>query len=352
MKLLLAIFSVLLWFSTSASAAINNEINQEKVIVYNWLDYIPEGVLEEFTKETGIEVEYSTYNSNEIMYKRLKIFKGRGYDVIIPSTNLVARMIEEGLIRHIDHEKIKNFNLLDPNLLNKNFDPNNQFSIPYMWGTTGIGINTKNTNNAVIKSWSDLWDSAWREKLFLIDDVREVFHMALKINDYSTNSSDPNEIREAYTTLTKLMPNVSQITSDPKESFNSDNIALGLVWNGEVAVLQADNPALQYIYPEEGVSLWIDSFVIPARAQNVENAHKFIDYMLMPSVAARCIEELGYASPVLAAKALLSKQVRTNPIIFPPQEVIEKAEFQIDVSPEAAKLYELYWEKLKSGNYY
>ncbi|MEE9302422.1 MAG: extracellular solute-binding protein, partial [Thiotrichaceae bacterium] len=171
---------------------------EQKIVVYNRLNYIPEGVLEDFTKETGINVEYSTYSNDELLFTKTRLLKGRGYDVLISSTDLVDRMRREGLIQPIDHHKLPSYKQLDPSLLNKPYDPQNEFSIPYLWGSTGITIDTSMVDVNKITSWQDLWHRQWRDKLLLINDMREVFHIALKVNGYSINTTDPEEIKRAY----------------------------------------------------------------------------------------------------------------------------------------------------------
>lgn len=322
----------------------------EKVVVYNWSEYIPEGVLEDFTRETGIKVEYSTYDNNEVMYTRLKLLRGRGYDVIVPSTNLVERMIKEGLVQSLDHRQLKNLESLDPNLLDKPYDPKNTYSVPYLWGTTGIGINTQKVSLSEVKSWQDLWQKKWKGRLLFTDDMREIFHMALVSNGHSTNSEDPEELKQAYDKLRRLMPLVKEISGEEQHKhFLDDEVDIGVMWNGEMVVAQEKNASFKYIYPQEGASVWIDSFVIPSRATNVDNAHAFIDYMLRPEVAARCVEELGYATASLPGKGLLKASVRNNPTIFPEPKVLANTEFQVDLSKQGDNLYKLYWEKLKAS---
>lgn len=320
----------------------------DKLVVYSWSDYIPEGVLADFTKETGIEVKYLTYATDEIMYQKLRILKGRGYDVLVPSTSLVARMRNEGLIQPVERKKLRNFKHLDPSLLNKPYDPGNNFSIPYLWGSTGIAVNTKKINADKVKSWRALWHRQWRDKIVLIDDMRAVFHIALKLNGHSMNTTDPEEIKQAYEKLLKLRPNIKAFSAEPHEKFASDEVSLGVVWNGEAVVAQKTHSSVRYIYPEEGASFWVDSFVIPARAMNVDNAHRFIDFMLRPKIAARCVKALGYATPNLTAKKLLPRKVRRNRAIFPRAAVLKNTEFQEDIG-SAMELYLLYWGKLKAG---
>ncbi len=322
---------------------------EQKIVVYNRLNYIPEGVLEDFTKETGINVEYSTYSNDELLFTKTRLLKGRGYDVLISSTDLVDRMRREGLIQPIDHHKLPSYKQLDPSLLNKPYDPQNEFSIPYLWGSTGITIDTSMVDVNKITSWQDLWHRQWRDKLLLINDMREVFHIALKVNGYSINTTDPEEIKRAYEKLRALLPNIKVGSLEARKNFLSDTVDLGVTKNDEAVKTQADNLSVQYVYPREGANFWIDSFVVPSRSTNVENAHKFIDYILRPEIAARCVEELGYASSNLAARGLLSETLRNNPAIFPPQEVLSKVEFQKDIGA-AIELYQLYWGKLIAGN--
>lgn len=321
----------------------------EKVVVYNWAEYIPEGALEAFTKDTGIEVEYSTFDNNETMYSKLKLQKGKGYDIVVPSTYLVSKMRDEGLLHEIDHSKLKNLSNLSISLMNKEYDPGNKYSIPYLWGSTGIAVNSKEIDPASITAWADLWDPKWEGKLLLVDDVREAFHMALKKHGFSTNTTNPDEIKVAYEDLQKLMPNVRVFNADaPREPYLAGDVNLGMIWSGEAKMAQDENPDIKYIFPKEGAGFWIDSFAIPSGAENLENAHKFIDYMMSAEVAKQTVEELGYSTPNGEARDLVSEETRNNPVIFPPAEVIDKGEFQKDVG-EAMQLYNEYWEKLKAG---
>ena len=321
----------------------------EKVYVYNWTEYIPEAVLRQFTKETKIKVIYTTYDSNETMYAKLKLVRGEGYDVVFPSTYFVNKMSREGMLQPLDHSLIPNIGELDSAVLDKEFDPGNVYSVPYMWGSTGIAVNTDIIDAAMVTSWRDLWSSEYKGQLLLQDDMREVFHMALKIKGHSSNTRDPKEIEAAYNLLKELMPNVLLFNSDsPRLPYLAGEVNIGMIWNGEAWMAQEENPSIKYVYPAEGANFWIDSFAIPRGAKNIGNAHKFIDFMLRPDIAVLCVEENGFASPVTAALPLLSEEVRQSEVIFPPIEVIRAGEFQTDVG-EALVIYQKYWEKLRSG---
>lgn len=337
----------LVGFSLKAFAQESLRLMEETVTVYNWSDYLPEKIIEDFTKETGIKVNYSTFDSNEVMYARLKVLRGRGYDVIFPSTYFVSLMREEGLIQPLNYKLLKNINHLNVELTNLSYDPGNQYSIPYLWGTTGVVIDREKHPDVKITSWSDLWDKKWRNSLVLQDDMREVFHMALKVNGHSTNTMDPDEIRLAYERLLRLLPNIKAFSGTPTDSFLAGEATIGLAYNGDIKSAKDEKPSLDYIYPVEGTTIWIDNFVIPSRAKNVENAHKFIDYMLRPEVAALCATGVGYATPNIGGKELLPKALRSDPVIFPEKKVMDRTQYQKNVG-EALSTYKLYWEKLKS----
>ncbi len=322
----------------------------EKVYVYNWTEYIPEAVLQQFTKETKIKVIYTTYDSNETMYAKLKLVRGEGYDVVFPSTYFVNKMSREGMLQPLDHSLIPNIGELDSAVLDKEFDPGNVYSVPYMWGSTGIAVNTDIIDAALVTSWRDLWSSEYKGQLLLQDDMREVFHMALKINGHSSNTRDPKEIEAAYNLLKELMPNVLLFNSDsPRLPYLAGEVNVGMIWNGEAWMAQQENKAITYVYPSEGANFWIDSFVVPKGANNVENAHKFIAFMLRPEIAKMCVEENGFATPVTTALPLIDEDVRRSRTIFPSAEIISRGEFQTDVG-DALALYQEYWEKLRAGN--
>ncbi|MEE4243269.1 MAG: extracellular solute-binding protein [Desulfopila sp.] len=345
MKNWIKVFALALVMLPAATQA----IAADKVYIYNWTEYLPESVLEMFTAQTGIEVVYTTYDSNETMYAKLKLIKDDGYDVAVPSTYFVDKMGREGMLQPLDHTLLPNMKGLDPALLHKDYDRNNTYSIPYMWGSTGIGVNADAINPESITSWEDLWRPEFSRSLLLQDDMREVFHMALKIKGYSSNSTDPKEIEEAYLLLRKLMPNVLLFNSDsPRLPYLAGEVNLGMIWNGEAWMAQEENPSIRYVYPKEGANFWVDSFVIPKSARNPKAAHAFINFMMQPEIAKICVEENGYATPVKDALPLLDEKVRNSATIFPPAEVIAQGEFQKDVGPALAT-YQQYWEKLRTG---
>ncbi len=330
----------------AATLSANSYADDDKLYFYNWSEYIPSSILKEFTKETGIKVIYSTYESNETMYAKLKT-QGEGYDLVVPSTYFVSKMRKEKMLMEIDKTKLSHFKDLDPNYLNKSFDPDNTYSIPYIWGATGIGINTDMADKTSLTSWDDFWNPEWEGQLMMMDDAREFFHIALVRLGYSTNTTEPKEIEAAYHELKKLMPNVLVFNSDfPANPYLAGETPAGMLWNGSAYIARQEGASIDIIWPEKGAIFWMDSLAIPAGAKNIEAAHKMIDFLLRPENAAQIALEIGYPTPVKTAHSLLPKEFAEDPSIFPPQKVMENGFWQDEVG-EASVLYDEYFQKLK-----
>lgn len=341
-RIFLSVF--LLLFNSMAFAGATREIN-----VFNWANYLPDEVIRQFTQETGIRVNYTTYDSNETLYAKLKTNRGSGYDIAIPSTYFLDRMRKEGMLEKIDKTKISNFKHLNPSLLNQSYDPHNEHSVPYLWGSTGLVVNLHYFPAGSVKRWADLWDKKYRDQLLLLDDQREAFSMALKTLGYSINDADPGHIKQAYLKLKELMANVKLFNSVAVQAVYIDEDAtIGMGYNGDTFLVNKENPAVQYIYPAEGATLWLDSLVIPKNAPHLEEAYIFINFLLRPDVAEKLSMSIGYASPNRAAIKRMSKEVRENRMIYPNKQDLKNSEFQTDVG-DANLLYEKYWELLKIG---
>jgi len=319
--------------------------------LYNWSEYMPQEVMTRFEEETGIQVVYTTYDSNEAMYARLKLLDdSAAYDLAVPSTYYVSKMRNEGLLMPIDRSKIKGFDQLDPELINLDIDKGNEYSVPYMWGTTGLGVDTAAVNGEPVTAWADLWDERFNGRVILTNDMREVFHLALRVLGYSGNSTDPQQIKEAYEKLTELMPSVRTFNSDaPRMPFLEGEVDVGMIWNGEAVMGKDILESLEYVYPEEGIIVWLDSFVIPKNAKNPDAAHTFISFVLRPEIAALISTDIGYATPVLPARELLDDAVVNDRVSYPTAADLVNAEFQTDIGDDAMQVYAKYWEKLKSG---
>ena len=319
-----------------------------QVVVYNWSEYIPQSVLDDFTKETGIKVVYSTFESHEAMYAKVKLLRGRSYDVVVPSSYFVDLLRRDKLLKELDHSKIPNLSHLDPKLLNQEYDPGNKYSIPYMWGAVGLAYNSKYIPEGSITGWTDLLKPELKGKIILTDDLRDAMGLALRASGHSINTKDSKALKDAFDFLAKLKPSVRifDVTAI-KQALISEEVWIGPIWNGDYLVAKEENPALSYVFPREGAMLWVDGFVVPVGAANVDNAYTFINYMLRPDVAVRCVQEYKYSSPNLDALKLLPEDMRANPILVPGEQELKNAEFT-NVVGDALGEYEKYWEQVKA----
>ncbi len=325
--------------------ALGNELN-----LYIWSEYLPESIIEKFTEETGIKINLSTYDSNESLYTKIKLLHNSksGYDLVVPSTYFVSKMRTEGLLMELDRSKIDNFKDINENLIDQSFDPKNKYSIPYLWGSTALCYNDKYIKENV-DSFNILFDPKYAHKILLTDDLREVFHIALKLLGYSGNDTNEEHIEQAYEKLKTLIPNVKIFNSfSPKLNYINEEVILGVNHNGEAYLASLENPDIKYVYPREGSILWVDSLVIPSNVKNIENAYRFINFLLRPEIAKEISETTGFATTNKAAMLLLPKEIQNNPTIYPSKEILDQGEFQNDVG-EAIVIYEKYWEMLKLG---
>lgn len=317
--------------------------------LYAWSGYLPDDVAAEFEKETGIHINYTQYDSNETMYAKLKADPNAGYDVVVPSTYFIDRMGRQKMLVHLDKSKIPNFKNLNPDLLNKEYDPHNTYSIPYLWGTTAMVVNDKYFDPSKITSWGDFWQPKFKNQLMLLDDTREVFSMALILLGYSSNDMNPDHIKAAYNKLQELMPNVRLFNDEAIQSIYIDEDAtVGMGWSGEIYQATQENPNIHYIYPKEGFVIWIDSLAIPRGVKNLDNAYKFINFVLRPDIAKQLCMDIGYAIPNLPGIKLLPPEVQHNQIIFPDRATLQRGQLQMDVG-SATSVYEKYMELLKIG---
>jgi spermidine/putrescine transport system substrate-binding protein len=324
--------------------------NNNKVIVYNWSEYIPQEVLDAFTKETGIEVVYSTYETNDSMYAKIKLLRGKGYDLVCPSTYYLHLMIEEGLLKKFDHSQLGNLTNLDPKIMKPSYDPNNEYSIPYMWGSVGLLINSKYVKKENARFFKDLLRPEYKGKIILTDDMRDCYGMAMHAVGKSANSVNPEDIKAGYEFLRALHPSVLTFDiSAVKQAFISEEVIIGTSWNGDALVAKKEKPELEFIYPEDGALVWVDSFAMPVGAENVENAHKFVNFLLRPEIAKKCMDEYMYSTPNLKTLELLSQEERANRTLVPTDEELKKAEYLLNYGGKTLQIYKNYWEKARSG---
>jgi spermidine/putrescine transport system substrate-binding protein len=323
---------------------------EEKILnVYTWSGVIPDVVIQQFEKETGIKVNFSTYDSNEVMYAKLKTSKNAGYDVIEPSSYYVDRMRRQGMLEKLDKARLPNFRNLNPDFLNQSYDPQNQFSQPFIWGITGIFTNKTQIPPGSVNRWSDLWENQYHDKLMLLDDTREVFSMGLKVLGYSVNDNNPAHIKEAYLKLKELLPNIKLFSNAVLSIAIDEDAGIGMAWNGDLYKAHLENPHLNFVYPKDGFVIWVDNFAIPKGVLHRDNAYLFLNYMLREDVARKVALDNHFPTPNLAAWKSLPVEIKNNPTAYPPRKVLRRGEFQTDIGDEALMLYEKYWEQLKMG---
>lgn len=314
--------------------------------VYNWGDYIDMEVLDQFEDEYGIRVVYDTYATNEDLYVKLKQ-GGSSYDVVFPSDYMIERMIREDLLDKIDKSNIPNLSKVGEEFLNLDYDVNNDYSVPYMWGTLGIIYNTTMIDNT-LDSWADLWDEQYKGQIVMYNSQRDSLAVALKKLGYSLNSRDEKELEEAKQELIKQKPLVHAYMGDEvKDSIISGEAAIAVVYSGDAVFMKWENPDLEYAIPKEGTNLWFDAMVIPKNAKNKEAAEKFIDFMTRPDIAAKNAEYIGYSSPVPEAVELLPDDIKNDADAYPSSEEILNTEIFMDPA-DIIQVYDRIWTEITS----
>lgn len=321
--------------------------DQSMVNIFIWSDYLTKDVLTEFTAKTGIKVNFDTYDSNEALLSKLKSGLAE-YDVIVPSDYMVRIMIAEKLLTNLDRSKLENFKNLDEKFLNQKFDPNNEYSVPFLWGTTGIGYNKEKIHDK-IDSWSVLFEPKYKGQILMLNDVRECFAVALKMMGKSLNEKDPEALKKAAQMLKDQKSLVKTYNSDDFSNILASgdvNIAHG--YNGQIAKIVNKNPdKFNYIIPKEGGTFWMDNLCIPKSAKHPTTAYAFLNYLLDGKTAAATVNFVCYASANAAAKEFIKPVILNDPMIYPPEEVTSKCEFIEDVGETMVTL-DQYWTEIKA----
>ena len=326
-------------------------VNDDKLVVYNWGEYIDPEVLTIFEEETGINVVYEEFETNEILYP--KVSSGAiAYDVDCPSDYMIQRMIENDLLTEINFDNIPNIKNIGKQYMeqSRQFDPENKYSVPYCWGTVGILYN-KTMVDEPVDSWSILWNPKYKDNILMQDSVRDAFGATLKYLGYSLNSTDLDELTEAKNLLIEQKPLVQAYVIDQvRDKMIGNEAALGVIYSGEAIYTQKENPNLEYVIPKEGSNIWIDSWVIPKNAEHKENAEKFINFLCRPDIALMNFEYITYSTPNEAARELIEDEsIRNSEIAFPDLSKYDNLETFQYLGTEADQVYGDLWNKVKSS---
>lgn len=328
----------------------NKTRNEKQVIVYNWGEYIDPEVITMFEEETGISVIYEEFETNEIMYPKIKS-GAIAYDVVCPSDYMIERMVKEDLLAEINWDNVPNIKNIDPTYMDqsKSFDPDNAYSVPYCFGTVGILYN-KTMVDEPIDSWDVLWDPKYTDNILMQDSVRDAFSVALKRKGYSLNSTDVNELEEATADLIKQKPLVQAYVIDQvRDKMIGNEAAIGVIYSGEAIYTQWENENLEYVIPKEGSNVWSDSWVIPKNAQNKENGEKFINFLCRPDIALMNFEYITYSTPNKEARALIEdEELRNSTIAFPTADMLKDCETFRFLGNDADAFYNELWNKVKA----
>lgn len=356
--LLLPVFGV----TALAEVSVGNPDDYQKfkgknisINVHNWGEYISNDAEEsidvnaEFEALTGIKVNYTTFASNEELYARLKS-GGAQYDVVIPSDYMIAKFIREDMLEKLNLANIPNARYTNPDFKGMEYDPGDEYSVPYTWGTVGIIYNTTMVDTD-ITSWDSLWDARYVGDMLMFSNPRDAFGIAQKKLGFSLNTHDLKELREAADALKEQKPLVQAYVMDEIfDKMQGGEAALAPYYAGDALTMMADNENLAFVVPSEGTNKFVDSICIPKGSKQKEAAEMYINFLCEPEVAAANIEFIGYSTPNTEAFKLLPEEVQTSPISYPPAEIMEKAEFFYDLPSDVSKEMDALWVEVISAD--
>ncbi|HEX3018636.1 MAG TPA: spermidine/putrescine ABC transporter substrate-binding protein [Caproicibacter sp.] len=323
--------------------------------IYNWGEYISTGedgsmnVNAEFTKRTGIKVNYTTFEDNESLYSKLA-GGGASYDVIFPSDYMISKMIQEKMLQKLDFRNIPNYKYVDKTYRGEVYDPKDEYTVPYTWGVVGIFYNKKYVKEKV-DSWKILWNKKYAGKILMFDNPRDSFGIAQKILGYSYNSTNTDEWNAAANLLEKQKPLVQAYVMDQIfDKMSSGEAWLAPYYAGDAATLVKDNPNIGFAIPtKEGTNFFVDAMCIPTSTKHKKEAEEYINFLCEPDVAAANMEAVGYSTPEAEAKKLLPKETQENPIVYPPMSILKKSETYINLPEDTSLLEDSLWAQVKMG---
>jgi spermidine/putrescine transport system substrate-binding protein len=319
----------------------------EELVFADWEGDMPQSVLDAFTAEYGVKVRYHAYEVQEEAMDEIR--NGMQVDVLVLESRFIPQMVREHLLARINYQNVTNFKNISPNFRGLVYDPDNEYSIPYNWGTTALVVRTDLAEQPITR-WADLWDPRYAGRTAIwVGQTREVIAIALKSLGYSANSEDPRELQDALEHLINLKKNVIFLEdyklTDLPQIIADGQIVAAMGYAGDIIAAQQFNAKIAYVYPQEGALLWGDTFVIPVTSQNSYPAEVFLNFLLRPDMNAQIANENYYATPNEAAFPFIDPQILNDPVIFPPNESLRNAEIILPLSPEGQKLYDEVWER-------
>jgi putrescine transport system substrate-binding protein len=359
-------------FLMSAGAAILMSLTvgasaQERVVnVYNWSDYIDSSILEDFTKETGIKVVYDVFDSNEILETKL-LAGGSGYDVVVPTANFLARQIQAGVFQKLDKSKLPNLSNMWDVITDRTvkYDPGNEYSINYMWGTVGLGYNKQKVKEALGVDEIDSWDVLFKPEnvsklagcgVYVLDSPTDIFPSLFKYLGMDPEAKSAEDFAKAEEVMLAIRPHIRKFhSSEYINALANGDICLAVGWSGDV--FQARDRAeeagqgveVEYVVPKEGAEMWFDQMAIPADAQHVAEAHEFMNYMMKPEVSAKASNYVFYASGNKAAQQFIDKEILDNPAIYPDEATLANLFTVTPYDPKTQRLITRTWTKIVTG---
>ena len=342
------------FLACACQAGLSNRITPQptqthELILYDWEDYIPPSIIDDFQREYGVRIIYQTYNSDEEAVENIRSGK-EVFDIAVVENDNLQDLIASGKIATIDHHDVPNLENISPNFRNLIFDPSNQYSVPNNWGTTGLLVRTDLTAKPVTR-WADLWDEDNAGKILVRQQPTELISIALKSLGYHLNSENPKELEEALHQLVELAPRIRYVDVDPEAAVAPllDGQAVMMVgWTGDAEYARSKDPRIHYILPEEGTLLWGDSYVISSTSTKKSAAEQFINYLLQPEVSAQIIQKYLYPSANEAARGHLDPQLANDPILYPSSFDFRKGEWYLPLSQAGQKLYDDIWQQFLS----
>lgn len=319
--------------------------------VYNWGEYIDPTVNDLFTEETGIKVNYKNFTDNESMYAVLD--SGAAiYDVIVPSDYMIGKLINEGKLAKLDFTNIPNMSQINPSLLNPSYDPQNEYSVPYTWGTIGIFYNTKYVDEADLQlGWDLLWSEKYSGRIFTFDNPRDAFGIALLKCGFSLNTLDLNEWNTAYDALRAQKPVLHQYVMDQVyDKMINEEAWIAPYYAGDGIVMMDEeegNPAIDFFVPTTGTNLFVDALCVPVDSPHKREAEEYINFLCRTDIALLNAEYIGYSTPQEEARAQLDPEIGENEKFYPPESVLQKAEMYITLPETVSAHMDTLWMKLK-----